>query len=138
MLGSKEEMYLKSAKRAMELIKELRILQDEVIDAIMSQIDEIEPMKDVTHISPRIATVKLSTIMENNFILSPEYYLADVQREEIKKHLAKCGKDVDKITERIKEMIDTGKIKGNTTDKTVMLNKSSQKALSEIYENLIS
>ena len=138
MLGFKEDTHLKNAKRAMELIKELRILQDEIIESIMSQIDEIKPMKDVNHIGSRIATVKLSTIMENNFILSPDYYLADVQREEIKKHLSKCGKDIDKITERIKEMLDTGKIKGSTTDKTIMLNQSSKKALSEIYENLIS
>ena len=129
---------MKNARKAMELIKELRLLQDEIFASIMAQIDEIEPMKDVTPIGPRIATVKLSTIKDNNFILSPEYYLCDVQREEIKKHLSKCGKDIDKITERIKEMIDTGKIKGNTSDKTVVLNKSSQKALTEIYSNLIS
>lgn len=80
----------------------------------------------------------LSAIKDNNFILSPEYYIQDVQREEIKKHLSKCGKDIEKITARIKEMIDTGKIKGNTVDKNVILNHSSLTALKEIYSNLIS
>lgn len=129
---------MKNAKKAMHLIKKLKLLQDEIFDALMQEIDEIEPLKDVTPIGPRMCTIKLSTIRENNFILSPEYYIQDVQREEIKKHLGRCGKDIEKITARIKEMIDTGKIKGNTTDKTVMLNQSSLKALNEIYENLIS
>ena len=132
---------MKNAKKAMSLIKEFRLLQDEIYESIMAEIDEIEPMKDVTPIgngSVKIATVKLSTIAKNGFNLSPEYYIQDVQREAIKKHLSKKGKDIDRITDCIKEMVDTKMIKGSTSDKHIQLNASSVKALTEIYQNLIA
>ena len=129
---------MKNTKKAINLIKKLKLLQNEIVESIMREIDKIEPMKDVQPIGERMCVIKLSTIKDNNFILSPEYYIQDVQREEIKKHLSKCGKDIEKITARIKEMIDTGKIKGNTADKNVILNHSSLTALKEIYSNLIS
>ena len=129
---------MKNTRKAMQLIKQLKLLQDEIFDSIMQEIDEIEPLKDVKPISPHMCVIKFSTIKENGFILSPEYYIQDVQKEEIKKYLSRCGKDIEKITARIEEMINTGKIKGNTSDKTVILNQSSLKALREIHSNLIS
>ena len=126
----------KQSKKAFQLIAELKSLQEEVVSAIMNEIDTIEPLKDVTPISSTMCTIKLSTIQKNNGILSPEYYLADVQREEIKKHLAKSGNDIEKITTKIKNMIDKGCIKGSTVDKDIRLNQNSLKVLQTIYAEL--
>ena len=109
-------MNIAKKKKAFKMLAELKLLQQEIVSAIMDEIDTIEPLKDVTPISPTMCTIKLSTIQKNGGILSPEYYIADVQREEIKKHLSKCGNDIEKITARIKDMIDKGRIKGSSVD----------------------
>ena len=123
-------------KKAFEMIAELKLLQEDIVSAIMEEIDTIEPLKDVTPVSPHICTVKLSTISKNGGILSPEYYIADVQREEVKKHLSGCGKDIEKITKRIKDMIDRGYIKGSSVDKNVRLNSNTLKVLTKIHSEI--
>jgi hypothetical protein len=129
-------MDITKKKKAFEMLAELKLLQQDIVSAIMEEIDTIQPLKDVTPISPNICTIKLSTIQKNGGILSPEYYIADVQKEEIKKHLSKCGNDIEKITVRIKDMIDKGRIKGSSADKDIRLNKNSIEVLKMIYAEI--
>ena len=53
---------MKNTRKAMHLIKKLKLLQDEIFDTIMQEVDEIEPMKDVEKVGSLMCVVKLSTI----------------------------------------------------------------------------
>lgn len=127
---------MSNTKEARALIAKLRCLQNEIFDSVIAKIDAMPNMVDVNNSGVRTATVSAKAIFANGGILSPEYYIQDVQKMEIKNELLKSGKDVDKMTEKIKEMIETKRIKGSTSDKTVMLNPISIKTLSAIYADL--
>ena len=133
-----ENMEINSkARSAFELIAELKALQSETYDAIMEEIDKIEPIKEIKQVSPHICVVNLSAVQKNKGILSPEYYIPDAQKDAIKKSLSNCGKDLEKITRKVKDMIDKGYIDGRYSHQKVMLNLNSLKLLEELYKNLI-
>lgn len=65
-----------------------------------NQIDGVNVLKK----NPTIFTIKLSTIKENNMILSPEYYSPESQSKFIQSQLSSC-KTISSLYRKINEII---------------------------------
>ena len=124
-------------KKIRKMAQKLHELENAIFDEIIRIIDESEALPDTTPIGKNMVTVNISTIMKNGHILSPEYYIQDVQKDAIKSKLHRVGKDIDKLSECIENMISTQKIKGSTSDKDVHLNRNSIATLQRIHEMLM-
>ena len=123
-----------SLQESFDLLQKLKLLNEEIFVEIDKEIENIPELKGVTRLSssPNCAIISFSAL--SNRCWSPQYYMADCQKEAIRKGLAKCGKDLEKITKCIKKMLDDKFVKVNN-DKTI-LNDNSLETLQKIYDGL--
>lgn len=98
---------LAALKAAMLSAKE-QLISD--INAIDFSISGVTPISD----SPKIFTVKLSTIANNNHILSPEYYNVNAQKQRILAIIDNKNTDIFKAIDQLKDVVANKKFRDNT------------------------
>ena len=83
-------------------IKQIRL---DILNEIKSDFHSIKTLDGVEKIEGSImaATVSASSIINNNFILSPDYYIQEVQVKVIEEKLNRCD-SIPKIQNAIAEM----------------------------------
>lgn len=123
-----------SLQESFDLLQKLKLLQEEIFEEIDKEIENIPELKGVTllNTSPHCISIRFSDL--SNRCWSPQFYIAECQKEAIRKGLEKCGKDLEKITKCIKKMLDEKFVKINN-DKTI-LNDNSLATLQKIYDGL--
>lgn len=98
---------LAALKAAMLSAKE-QLISD--INAIDFSISGVTPISD----SPNIFTVKLSTIANNNHILSPEYYNVNAQKRRILAIIDNKNTDIFRVIDRLKDVVANKRFGDNT------------------------
>lgn len=121
-------------QESFDLLQKLKLLQNEVFEEINKEIEEIPELKGVTLLNSSPHCISISFSQLSNRCWSPQYYIAECQKEAIRKGLEKCGKNLEKITKCIKKMLDEKMVKINN-DKTI-LNENSLATLQRIYDGL--
>ena len=122
-------------EESIELLKRLKVIQDEVYEELMAEIDAIPPLEGVqiSPTSPLVAIVPFSALSGRCW--SPSFYIPASQQEAIKKVIGKSGKDLGRIAKAIRNMLDQKCAKVSTYEK-VYLNDESLKTLQSIYDGL--
>ena len=122
----KTNIDLKALKSAMDTAKQ-QLIAD--INNIDFSIPGVDPISD----SPRIFTVKLSTIADNNHILSPEYYDAESQKQHVFNIINKNDNVLETI-EKLKSVVNNKKFADKTPLHPNMINALS--AYLDTIENI--
>ena len=93
-----------------QTIKEYKALAEKIKTELANEIDAIPQNKNITPLGNKCFSVSFSEILNNNGILSPDYYDFDAQKEFLIEVLESDKRSFEKKIEILKEIAEKGKI----------------------------
>ena len=92
------------------IVKEYKALSEKIKTELVNAIEEIPQNKNITPLGNRCFSVSFSEILNNNGIISPDYYDFEVQKEFLIEILESDKRGFEKKIEILKEIAEKGKI----------------------------
>lgn len=118
-------------------VEEIKQIQNEICSEIFKKIEQTPPLEGVKPVGKNMATVSLSMVRENRFVLSADFYIQEKQNEAMLETLRPYKTDLEKLLAKINEMIEKQSAFPNAgKDKKVPLNSSSLKSLRNIIAEI--
>ena len=93
-----------------QTIKEYKALAEKIKAELIAEIDAIPQNKNITPLGNKCFSVSFSEVLNNNGILSPDYYDFEVQKEFLIEVLESDKRSFEKKIEILKEIAEKGKI----------------------------
>lgn len=92
------------------ILKEYKILSEKIKAELVNAVEAIPQNKNITPLGNKCFSVSFSEILNNNGILSPDYYDFEVQKAFLVEVLESDKRSFEKKIEILKEIAEKGKI----------------------------
>lgn len=92
------------------IVKEYKALSEKIKTELVNAIEEIPQNKNITPLGNRCFSVSFSEILNNNGIMSPDYYDFEIQKAFLVEILESHKRSFENKIEILKEIAEKGKI----------------------------
>ncbi len=93
-----------------KMVEEYKILSEKIKTELIAEIEAIPQNQNITPLGNKCFSVSFSEIMNNNGILSPDYYDFEQQKKFLIEMLESDKRSFEKKIETLKEIAEKGKI----------------------------